>query len=90
MTLLESKRTAISVMSALPQTLTYMMANPHADKSAFGMVTNGDGIIFVKLSQQGTPQYDISRVFSTAPLRNELYDVLQILKHIGQLITQAG
>ena len=89
-TLLESKRTAISVMSAIPQTLTYMMANPHADKSAFGMVTNGDGIIFVKLSQQGTPQYDISRVFSPAPLRNELYDVLQILKHIGQLITQAG
>lgn len=66
-TLLESKRTAISVMSALPQTLTYMMANPHADKPAFGMVTNGDGIIFVKLSQQGTPQYDISRVFSPAP-----------------------
>lgn len=88
-TLLESKRTAISVMSAIPQTLTYMMANPHTDKPAFAMVTNGDGIIFVKLSQQGTPQYDISRVFSPTPLRNELYAVLQILKHTGQLITQA-
>ena len=50
-TLLESKRTTISVMSALPQTLTYMMANPYPDKPAFGMITNGDGIIFVKLSQ---------------------------------------
>ena len=87
-TLLESKRTTISVMSALPQTLTYMMANPYPDKPAFGMMTNGDGIIFVKLSQQGTPQYDISRVFSPAPLRNELYTVLQILKRIGQSITQ--
>ncbi len=87
-TLLESKRTTISEMSALPQTLTYMMANPYPDKPAFGMMTNGDGIIFVKLSQQGTPQYDISRVFSPAPLRNELYTVLQILKRIGQSITQ--
>jgi len=87
-TLLESKRTTISVMSALPQTLTYMMANPAPDQPAFGMMTNGDGIIFVKLSQQGTPQYDISRVFSPAPLRNELYTVLQILKRIGQSITR--
>ena len=60
-TLLESKRTTISVMSALPQTLTYMMANPYPNEPAFGMITNGDGIIFVKLIQQGTPQYDISR-----------------------------
>jgi len=87
-TLLESKRTTISVMSALPQTLTYMMANPPPDQPAFGMMTNGDGIIFLTLSQQGTPQYDISMVFSPAPLRNELYTVLQILKRIGQSITQ--
>ncbi len=87
-TLLESKRTTVSVMTALPQTLTYMMANPLPDQPAFGMMTNGDGIIFVKLSQQGMPQYDISRVFSPAPLRNELYTVLQILKRIGQSITQ--
>lgn len=88
--LLESKRTAISVMSAIPQTLTYMMENPLADQPTFGMATNGDGIIFVNLSQQGTSQYDISRVFSPALLRNELYDVWQILKHIGQLIMQGA
>lgn len=55
-TLLESKRTTISVMSALPQTLAYMMANPHQDKPGFGMVTNGNEIIFVKLSQTGIYQ----------------------------------
>jgi hypothetical protein len=84
--LLESKRTTISVLSALPQTLAYMMANPQTDKPVFGMITNGDGIVFVKLSQQGTPQYDVSDIFSPAPLRNRLYNVLQILKSIGQII----
>ncbi len=84
--LLESKRTTISVMSALPQTLAYMMANPQPNKSTFGMMTNGDGIVYVKLTQQDTPQYDVSRIFSPAPLRNELYTVLEILKRIGQII----
>ena len=68
--LLESKRTTISVMSALPQTLAYMMANPQPDKPIFGMMTNGDGIVFVKLTQQDTPQYDVSRVFSPTFLQN--------------------
>lgn len=87
--LLESKRTTISVMSALPQTLAYMMANPLPEKPIFGMITNGDGIVFVKLTQQDTPQYDVSRIFSPAPLRNELYTVLQILKRIGQIIASS-
>ncbi|MBA3920756.1 MAG: type I restriction endonuclease subunit R [Nostocaceae cyanobacterium] len=84
--LLESKRTTISVMSALPQALAYMMANPYPDKPVFGMLTNGDSIVFVKLTQQGIPQYDVSDIFSPAPLRNRLYNVLQILKRIGQII----
>lgn len=62
-TLLESKRTRISVMSAIPQTLAYMMANPQSDKAVFGMVTNGNEIMFVKASRQGTPQYDFRIYF---------------------------
>lgn len=85
-TLLESKRTTISVMSAIPQTLAYMMANPQSDKAVFGMVTNGNEIMFVKASRQSTPQYDVSDIFSPVPLRNRLYDVLRILKRIGQAI----
>jgi hypothetical protein len=85
--LLESKCTTISVMSALPQALAYMMANPHPDKPIFGMLTNGDSIVFVKLTQQGIPQYDISDIFSPVPSHNRLYNVLQILKRIGQIIT---
>lgn len=83
---LESKRTTISATTALPQTLAYMMTNPYPDKPVFGMVTNGDEIFFVKLSQQGTPEYDISDVFALLPSRNKLYNALQILKRIGQVI----
>lgn len=86
-TLLESKRTTISAMSALPQTLAYMMANPHPDRPVFGMVTNGNEIIFVKVSRQGMPQYDVSDIFSPVPLRNRLYDVMRIVKRIGLAIS---
>ncbi|MGB8700965.1 MAG: hypothetical protein WCD18_16250, partial [Thermosynechococcaceae cyanobacterium] len=36
---LESKKTALSVWAALPQTLAYLMANPQSDQPSFGMVT---------------------------------------------------
>ncbi|MHC5760070.1 MAG: hypothetical protein ACYTXR_20195, partial [Nostoc sp.] len=39
----------------------YMMANPNPSKPVFGMVTNGDDILFVKVMQTNTPQYDLSR-----------------------------
>lgn len=61
---LESKKTTLSVLSALPQTLAYLMANPQPNKPVFGMVTNGDDILFIKLIQTETPQYDLSRVFA--------------------------
>ncbi|MEG3939180.1 type I restriction endonuclease subunit R [Microcoleus sp. S36b_A3] len=87
-TLLESKRTTISVMSALPQTLAYMTANPRKDRPSFAAMTNGSEIVFVKLDFQNPPQYDLSRIFSPLPLTNELYTVLQIFIKIGQLIAQ--
>ncbi|MDY6783151.1 MAG: hypothetical protein SW833_11505 [Cyanobacteriota bacterium] len=61
-----------------------MMAAPHTERSMFGMITNGSEILFVKLNAQGSPQYDLSSIFSPVPLRNELYTVLQVLKRIGQ------
>jgi len=86
-TLLESKRTTISVMSALPQTLAYMTANPRKDRPSFAAMTNGSEIVFVKLDFQNSPKYDLSRIFSPVPLMNELYTVLQVLIKIGQLIS---
>ncbi|MBI4781683.1 MAG: type I restriction enzyme HsdR N-terminal domain-containing protein [Oscillatoriophycideae cyanobacterium NC_groundwater_1537_Pr4_S-0.65um_50_18] len=84
----ESKKTSISVRSALPQALAYMMANGSSNSSLFGMITNGDDALFIKLLQQPTPQYALSRAFSLYTLPSEAQQVLQILKRMGELITQ--
>jgi hypothetical protein len=84
---LESKKTTISTRSALPQALAYMMANPDLDKPRFGMLTNGDDVLFVKLRAQPTPEYGLSRAFSIYTVRSELRSAFQVLKHLGQGIT---
>ncbi len=84
---LESKKTTLSVLSAVPQALAYLMA-PNPNLPVFGMVTNGDDILFVKVLQTGTPQYDLSRVLAPFTSARELYSVLQILKRFGQAVTQ--
>lgn len=81
---LESKKTALSVWTALPKTLAYLMANPQPTLPSFAMITNGDAIIFVKLSQKEERWYGISRVFSPFVSYQEIYTVLQILKSIAQ------
>jgi len=83
---LESKKTTLSVWSAVPQALAYLMANPHSNKPGFGMVTNGDDVLFVKLTKAGTPQYNLSRVFALFTSKRELYGILQVLKGIGIVI----
>ena len=83
---LESKKTTLSVWSALPQALTYLMANPHPNQAVFGMLTNGDDILFIKLTQVGTAQYDLSRVFALLTSQKETSEILQILKSMAQAI----
>jgi hypothetical protein len=83
---IESKRTSIPVPAALPQLLAYMLASPHSERPVFGMATNGDEFVFLKLSQGKAPQYDASRTFSLFPRRHELGQVLQILKRLGQVV----
>ena len=88
--ILESKKTALSVWSALPQTLAYLMANPHPEQPGFAMITNGDDILFVKLTQVDNRQYSVSRVFAPFSSNQELYSVLQILKVISQRMEVEG
>jgi hypothetical protein len=80
---IESKRTSISITSALPQILAYMMANSNEEQVTFGMVTNGDNFVFLKLSRLERFEYDVSREFSLFPRRHELFDVLRILKKLA-------
>ena len=85
---LESKKTALSVWTALPQTLAYLMANPQPEQPSFGMMTNGDDILFVKLVQRSPQNYALSRVFAPFTSSRELHRALQILKRIGQVIEE--
>ena len=82
---LESKKTTLSVWTAVPQALAYLMANPNPNLPVFGMVTNGDDILFIKVVQADTPHYNLSRVFAPLTSAKELYTVLQILKRFGQV-----
>lgn len=84
----ESKRTSIPVPAALPQLLAYMLASPQSGSPSFGMATNGDEFVFLKLSQGDEPQYDASRTFSLFPRRHELGEVLRILKRLGQVVLE--
>jgi hypothetical protein len=85
---LESKKTALSVWAVLPQTLAYLMANPQPEQPSFGMVTNGDDILFVKLVQRVQRSYALSRVFAPFTSSQELYTALQVLKRVGQVIKE--
>ena len=81
---LEAKSIQYDVMVALPQALIYMMANlnQHPHKQLFGMITNGREFGFIKLYQESSPIYILSKIFSLSETENQLYEVLQILKSI--------
>ncbi|MTJ49582.1 type I restriction endonuclease [Dolichospermum sp. UHCC 0259] len=83
---IESKKTAFSLLEAIPQALTYMLANPHPPKPVFGLVMNGSDFIFLKLSQINQPQYALSDQFTLLKRENELYQVFRILKKLGQIL----
>lgn len=80
---IESKQSDFTVTKAVPQTLTYMLSSPNPERSTFGMITNGNDFLFLKLVQQPTPQYANSRLFSLINPGNELYEVLGVLKQLA-------
>jgi hypothetical protein len=83
--LIESKKTTFDLELAIPQTLAYMAANPKPEQTLYGMITNGSSHLFVKTLGK---QYGISDLFSTrSQYRNNLNEVLKILKYLGSIIT---
>ncbi|NJM17365.1 MAG: type I restriction endonuclease subunit R [Richelia sp. RM2_1_2] len=87
---LESKRSAIPVGVALPQLFAYMLAQPRQGDLAFGIATNGDEFIFLKLDFSAEqPTYDFSRAYSLLPTNHELGQVLKILKRLGSVVMEA-
>jgi predicted type IV restriction endonuclease len=81
---IESKRSDFSVTRAIPQTLSYLLANPIGDRPTFGLITNGNEFLFLKATRQPIAQYANSRLFSLINPSNDLYDVLVVLKHLSQ------
>ncbi|NJO42721.1 MAG: restriction endonuclease subunit R [Cyanobacteria bacterium CRU_2_1] len=84
---IESKNRQFSVDEALPQALSYMMGSPDPQKPVFGLATNGSHLIFIKLFTKEMPRYALSDEFSLRRRGNELYDVLSILRRLGEIVT---
>ncbi|MBD2775849.1 type I restriction endonuclease [Iningainema tapete] len=83
---IECKQASFSLDAGRAQLLAYMLANPHPDKPAFGLLTNGANFRFFKLVKNQFPQYAMSKMFDIFNPGNDLYGVLSVLKRLGQLI----
>lgn len=81
---IESKRKQLSMIEALPQALTYMMANPKTEQTRFGLISNGSEFMFIKVAQDERWCYALSKVFSLFNPGNELWDVCRVLMDLGQ------
>lgn len=79
--LVESKRTSFNMTATLPQALAYM-ASGDSIRPKFGLVSNGEQFMFVKLEGG---QYAFSDDLSLNRRRNELWDVLQILNRLKNI-----
>lgn len=84
---IEAKRANFSLAKAIPQALTYMLANPHPNYPLYSLVINGEDFQFIKLTQKDKPRYALSDRFTLYRRENELYQVLKILKKIGQILS---
>ena len=82
---IESKQAQFSIEAGLAQILAYMLGNPHPEQPCFGMITTGGSFMFVKLVKGETPQYATSDLFGIGNRKNNLYDVLRVLKRLIQL-----
>lgn len=82
---LESKRSDFAVSSAIGQALAYMLSSPN-DGPTFGLITNGNDFLFLKLVPQPQPRYVHSKLFSLLNPGNDLHAVLQVLKRLGGAI----
>ena len=84
----ESKESTFDVEVGIPQVLAYMMAAPVEQAVLFGMVTNGNSFVFVKLQRGEAPVYDFSDVYSMLVRENQLYSVARILRRVaGEIST---
>jgi hypothetical protein len=85
---IESKNAEFSLEAGRAQLLSYMLASSKSAPASFGLLTNGSSFRFVKLVSQPSPRYALSRVFDLFNPGHDLYEVLRILKSLGEQIKQ--
>ncbi len=101
LTVIETKRSDFSVTRAIPQTLSYLLANPagkdaenkdaeNENRPTFGLITNGNEFLFLKANPRPIAQYANSRLFSLINPNNDLYQVLSILRELGQTLHRSS
>jgi hypothetical protein len=83
---IEAKRTQYSLEVGIPQVLSYMLKQLPTNFPIFGLVTNGREFQFLKVTQEESPQYALSDLFSLYR-GNDLAWVLQILKGLAQIVS---
>ncbi|MEM6597214.1 MAG: type I restriction enzyme HsdR N-terminal domain-containing protein [Cyanobacteria bacterium P01_D01_bin.36] len=83
---LESKKTTLSARSALPQALAYLMAAPANDAPLFGLLTNGDDVVFIKINRDTPRKYALSRVFSLYAVPEDTGEAIRVLRRLGQKV----
>ncbi len=85
-TVIEAKNSELALSKAIPQALSYMMADPNADRPGYGLVMNGSEFVFLKLDRRSEPVYAVSDSFSLLNRGYNLVGVLQVLKKFSQLL----
>jgi hypothetical protein len=85
MLVIESKEAGFSLKESIPQALSYMAATPTPELPAYGLCTNGSHWLFLKLNIQ-TKEYALSDEFSLYRRGNELGNVLQVMKQLGEIV----
>ena len=71
---IESKETTFDIEMGVPEILIDMMDAPSTQKCVFGMVTNGNHFMFIKLQRSPKPEYSFSNTFSMLSDLNQLCD----------------
>jgi hypothetical protein len=86
---IEAKKVDFSLEIAKPQLLSYMLAAPSLKQPLYGLITNGASFQFVKLTQAQNLQYGMSDVFNLFSPKQNLYQVLRVLKRLGHLALES-
>ncbi len=83
----ESKQATYSVEAGRAQILSYMLASPQP--ITYGLITNGESFMFIKLVKNSHPQYATSKLFGIFN-PGDLATVFSILRYLGDLAKQSS